>query len=200
MGMSSGAAVFGLVLAGGQSRRMGQDKGLLDYHGKPQRDYMFEQLEPICHQVFMSIRPGQEGTLPAGMPYILDENRYRGPFNGLLSAHHRFPGAAWLVVACDMPLMDTRALRYLLERRDPDAQATAFATRKSGLPEPLAAIWEPGALKQAITFLESGDSTCPRKFLINAHTHLVFPEDDLWLANANVPEEYEMLQEKLNRP
>lgn len=189
-----------MVLAGGQSRRMGQDKGLLDYHGKPQRDYLFEQLQPLCRNVYMSIRPGQEGALPQGMPYILDENQYRGPFNGLLSAHRTFPEVAWLVVACDLPLMDTKALRYLIDRRDPQALATAFATHKSGLPEPLAAIWEPGGLKQAITFLESGESTCPRKFLINANTRLVFPEDDLWLANANIPEDYEMLQEKLNRP
>lgn len=198
--MSSGPEVFGLVLAGGQSRRMGQDKGLLDYHGKPQREHIYEQLKPLCSQVFLSIRPGQEGALPDGVPFILDENMYRGPFNGLLSAHHAFPGVAWLVIACDLPLMDTRALRYLLDRRDPDAVATAFATHETGLPEPLAALWEPRALKEAITFLKSGESTCPRKFLINARTRLVFPEDDLWLANANAPEDYEVLQEKLNRP
>lgn len=198
--MSTGAEIYGLVLAGGQSRRMGQDKGLLDYHGKPQRDYTFEQLKPLCGRVFMSIRPGQEESLPDGTPYILDENRYRGPFNGLLSAHHRFPEAAWLVVACDLPLMDTRVLRYLVDRRDPQALATAFATHESGLPEPLAAIWEPQALRQAITFLESGESTCPRKFLIRSNARLVFPEDDLWLANANAPEDYDILQEKLNRP
>lgn len=197
--MSTGAEVYGLVLAGGQSRRMGHDKGLLDYHGKPQREYIYEQLVPLCRQVYLSIRPGQEASLPEGLPFILDENRYRGPFNGLLSAHHKFPKVAWLVVACDLPLMDTRALRYLLDSRDPEAQATAFATRASGLPEPLAALWEPQGLKQAISFLESGESTCPRKFLINAQTRLVFPEDDLWLANANAPEDYEMLQEKLNR-
>lgn len=198
--MSSGADVFGLVLAGGYSRRMGHDKGLLDYHGKPQREYIFEQLKLLCSRVYMSIRPGQEAALPEGMPFILDENTYRGPFNGLLSAHHQFPNAAWLVVACDLPLMDAHALRYLLERRDPAAMATAFATHQSGLPEPLAALWEPEALKQAVFFLEAGESTCPRKYLINANTRLVFPEDDLWLANANDPEDYEILLEKLNRP
>ena len=198
--MNAHAAILGLVLAGGQSRRMGQDKGLLNYHGKPQREYMFRQLEPLCDKVYISIRPEQERSLPEGMPYILDENKYRGPFNGLLSAHHLHPEAAWLVVACDLPLMDTRALRFLLERRDPNAMATAYATRESGLPEPLAAIWEPHALAQAIHFLESGESTCPRKFLINSNTRLVFPEDDLWLANANEPEDYELLLEKLNRP
>ncbi len=197
--MNSQATVLGLVLAGGQSRRMGQDKGLLDYHGKPQREYLYEQLAPLCERVYISIRSEQEQALPKGMPYILDENRYRGPFNGLLSAHRQFPNAAWLVVACDLPLMDTRALRFLMEQRDPGAMATAYATRQSGLPEPLAALWEPQALEQAIAYLESGNSTCPRKFLINTSTRLVYPEDDSWLANANAPEDYEILMEKLHR-
>ncbi|MDG1572923.1 molybdenum cofactor guanylyltransferase [Robiginitalea sp. M366] len=191
--------VKGLVLAGGQSRRMGRDKGLLEYHGKPQREYLYHQLQPLCSEVYLSLRPGQESDLPDHLPYILDENLYRGPFNGLLSAHHKFPDAAWLVVACDLPMMDTAALRYLLERRNPQAPATAFATQETGLPEPMAALWEPSGLQQAIGFLEQGESTCPRKFLIRQEASLVNPEDDLWLANANAPEDYEALMAKMGR-
>ena len=76
--------------------------------------------------------------------------------------------------------------------------ATAFATRKTGLPEPLAAIWEPLGLQAAETHLQTAESSCPRKFLLNTETALVFPEDDLWVANANEPEEYEALMQKLN--
>ncbi|MCO5723528.1 molybdenum cofactor guanylyltransferase [Robiginitalea marina] len=191
---------MGLVLAGGQSRRMGTDKGLLKYHGKPQREFLYEQLEPLCDRVFLSIRPEQRESLLPGLDYILDENRYKGPFNGLLSAHHAFPGAAWLVIACDLPLMDRSALAFLLARRDPEAMATAFATRASGLPEPLAAIWEPAGLREAEQYLASAESSCPRKYLLNTKTTLVFPEDDLWVANANEPGEYKSLRSKLNLP
>jgi molybdopterin-guanine dinucleotide biosynthesis protein A len=191
--------IKGLVLAGGKSRRMGKDKSLLTYHDKPQREYMYEQLQPVCNGVYLSIRPGQESELPEGLAYILDENQYKGPFNGLLSAHKKFPDAAWLVVACDLPLIDTKALQYLLERRDPKAMATAFATRKSGLPEPLAALWEPHGLKAAMEHMETAESSCPRKFLINTETVLVYPEDDHWLANANEPEDYENLLTKIKQ-
>ena len=189
---------MGLVLAGGRSTRMGTDKGLLTYHNKPQREYLYEQMRPLCQSVFLSIRPEQRESLPEGFGFIADENKYRGPLNGLLSAHHAYPEAAWLVVACDLPLVDREVLQYLLSRRDPKAMATAFATRKTGLPEPLAAIWEPHGLRAAEIHLQTSESSCPRKFLINTETSLVYPEDDLWVANANVPEEARALQAKLN--
>jgi len=196
--MADGTDIMGLVLAGGKSTRMGTDKGLLSYHGKPQREYLYEQMRPLCRDVYLSIRPEQKDSLPEGFASIADENIYRGPLNGLLSAHHAFPEAAWLVVACDLPLIDRQVLEYLISRRNPDAMATAFATRKTGLPEPLAAIWEPHGLQAAETHLQTAESSCPRKFLINTETTLVYPEDDLWVANANEPEEYEALLEKLN--
>jgi molybdopterin-guanine dinucleotide biosynthesis protein A len=196
--MDGETGIMGLVLAGGQSRRMGTDKGLLEYHGIPQRDFLYEQLQPLCDQVFLSIRPEQRESLPLDKGYILDENQYKGPFNGLLSAHHAFPEAAWLVIACDLPLVDREVLSFLLERRDPGAMATAFATRASGLPEPLAAIWEPAGLREAEQYLNTAESSCPRKYLLNTKTTLVFPEDDLWVANANDPGEYKALRSKLN--
>jgi len=196
--MAEGTDIRGLVLAGGKSTRMGRDKGLLSYHGKPQREYLYEQLRPLCREVYLSVRPEQKDSVPEGFAYIADENKYKGPLNGLLSAHHSYPDAAWLVVACDLPLIDRKVLEFLLERRNPNAMATAFATRKTGLPEPLAAIWEPLGLQAAETHMQTAQSSCPRKFLINTETTLVYPEDDLWVANANEPEEYEALLEKLN--
>jgi molybdopterin-guanine dinucleotide biosynthesis protein A len=196
--MTQKVNLMGLVLAGGRSTRMGTDKGLLTYHDKPQREYLYDQMRPLCSGVYLSIRPEQQDSLPEGFACIADENKYRGPFNGLLSAHHAFPDAAWLVMACDLPLIDREALEYLISRRNPKATATAFATRKTGLPEPLAAIWEPHGLLAAETHLKTAESSCPRKFLLNSETTLVVPEDDLWVANANQPEEYEALLDKLN--
>ena len=196
--MNQNTEIFGLVLAGGRSTRMGTDKGLLQYHNQPQREYLYEQLQGLCNEVYMSIRPEQASEIPDRFKCIADENLYRGPLNGLLSAHHAFPKVAWLVVACDLPLVDKKVLKYLLDRRDKKAMATAFATRKTGLPEPLAAIWEPHGLQQAENHIKTAESSCPRKFLLNVETSLVYPEDDLWVANANEPEEHRRLLTKLS--
>lgn len=194
--------LYGLVLAGGRSSRMGRDKGLLAYHGLPQREYLYRLLEPLCEKTFLSLRSDQAAAdnLGGSLQTILDEDQFKGPFNGLLSAHHRFRQAAWLVVACDLPLMDLSGLEMLIRQRHPTSVATAFATRANGLPEPLAAIWEPAGLRQAELYLETAESSCPRKFLIQSGAKLVIPKNDALLANANDPYEYERIQTKLAAP
>ncbi len=176
---------------------MGTDKGLIRYHGKPQREYLYDMLEGICEATFMSIRSGQLEEMDQDHRRIIDTDTFRGPFNGLSSAHQEFPGVAWLVLACDLPLIDGATLQLLVSAREPQRDATALATRESGLPEPLAAIWEPRALDKAPAYLEEAQSSCPRKYLLRSDTALVFPGQDLVLYNANSMEEYRQAREKL---
>jgi len=189
--------IYGLVLSGGKSTRMGTDKGLIAYHGIPQRDYLYQLLEKICDKTFMSIRKEQEAELSSTFNTIIDENVFKGPFNGILSAHKKYPDVAWLVLACDLPLIDEKSLQELIAARKGSADATAFAQKENPLPEPLCAIWEPQALKAAVTYLEQGNGSCPRKFLINNNTHLVFPENAQVLMNANSEVEYKEAMTKL---
>ena len=196
--MTSIANLYGLVLSGGKSTRMGTDKGLIKYHGVPQREYLYDLLNQVCDETFISLREDQKGELQTGMKTIIDLNEFRGPYNGLLSAHKKHPEAAWLVLACDLPLMDLEALKELISQRDSTKQATAFALNENPLPEPLCAIWEPHALKQSVSYLESGNGSCPRKYLINHDTKLVFPKNESILLNANSEEEYMEALEKLS--
>ena len=53
------APLYGLVLAGGRSTRMGQDKSLISYHGKAQREYMADLLGQWCSRTFISCRGDQ---------------------------------------------------------------------------------------------------------------------------------------------
>ena len=196
--MISTAKIYGLVLSGGKSTRMGTDKGLIEYHGVPQREHLYHLLSKACERTFISLRREQEATTPFGFATIADEDMFRGPFNGMLSAHSRHPEVAWLVLACDLPLMDLAGLEQLILERDPEKFATSFANQDDPLPEPMCAIWEPKALQNAITYLEAGNGTCPRKFLINNDTKLVFPENKSVITNANSKEDYEDVLEKLS--
>ncbi len=189
--------IYGLVLSGGKSTRMGTDKGLIAYHGIPQRDHLYQLLENICDKTFMSIRKEQEAEISSTFNTIVDEDVFKGPFNGILSAHKKYPDVAWLVLACDLPLIDEKSLRELIETRKGSADATAFAQKENPLPEPLCAIWEPQALKAAVIYLEQGNGSCPRKFLIDNNTHLVFPENAQVLMNANSEVEYKEAMTKL---
>lgn len=196
--MTSIAKLYGLVLSGGKSTRMGTDKSLIEYHGVPQREHLYHLLGKVCEQTFISLRQEQEAKTPFGFATIADEDKFRGPFNGILSAHSRHEEVAWLVLACDLPLIDLPALEQLIKERDPEKLATAFANEEDPLPEPLCAIWEPHALQKAITYLEAGNGTCPRKFLINNDTKLVFPKNKNVILNANSGAEYKEALAKLS--
>jgi molybdopterin-guanine dinucleotide biosynthesis protein A len=189
--------LYGLVLSGGKSTRMGKDKGVIQYHNLPQREHIYNLLSQVCDKTFLSIRKEQTSEISKDIASIVDKDEFKGPFNGLISAHKAYPKVAWLVLACDLPLIDLNAINQLMAARDKEKNATAFATRKSGLPEPLAAIWEPQGLTNSIDYLGQATSSCPRKFLINSAVKLVFPEDDTVLMNANSEEDYREVLSKL---
>ena len=195
--MTSIASIYGLVLSGGKSTRMGTDKGLIKYHDVPQREHLYAVLNQVCENTFISIREEQQSEFPNEMAVITDLNEFKGPYNGLLSAHEKYPEVAWLVLACDLPLMDLKALQELIAARDPENLATAFALKGNPLPEPLCAIWEPAALKRSRAYLEEGNGSCPRKFLINNKVKLVFPKNENVLLNANSEQEYKDALAKL---
>jgi molybdopterin-guanine dinucleotide biosynthesis protein A len=197
-GTITNSGLFGLVLSGGKSTRMGMDKGTLAYHGKPQREYLYDLLDNYCARTFLSIRSEQRSEFVNGQHLIIDNDAFRGPFNGLLSAHDQYPDKAWIVLACDLPLMNLKTIETLIGAWDQSGDATALATRESGLPEPLAAIWEPCGLAKAKKYIEDTGNSCPRKFLIRmAKTSLVHPNNDQVLYNANFHAEYQEVQTKL---
>lgn len=140
------APLWGLVLAGGLSLRMGRDKARLDYHGSPQVRWAYGLLAQICKQVFISVAAENSSAAAyAGLPAILDlGNPGSGPAAGLLAAWTFAPQAAWLVLAADMPFVTLPLLRTLAEGRDPAAVATVFH-HDDGTLEPLCTIWEPAA-------------------------------------------------------
>ena len=185
--------INGLVLAGGKSRRMGQDKGKINYHGKPQREHAFDLLSNCCNQTFFSCRPEQSADPDLfGMPIIFDNFLGLGPFGAIASAFRENPNTAWLVVACDLPLLYKDALDFLIQHRDPSKVATAFNSPDNEFPEPLITIWEPRSYPILLSFLSQGYS-CPRKVLINSEVALVDAPDTRVLTNVNSPEDMEGL-------
>lgn len=181
--------VRGLVLAGGYSTRMGQDKGLINWHGKPQREYLVELLEGLGLPTCISCRPEQVRELP-GFNLVVDVVANQGPLGAIFSAFSVDPEAAWLVVACDMPDLDTATLEYLLDHRRPELAGTAFRAPAfdDDSPDPLCAIWEPASFSVVKQRLEA-DRRCARKALRLAGVHLLDPPNPDALRNVNTPEE-----------
>jgi len=188
----------GLVLAGGKSQRMGFDKGHVNWHGKPQRYHMADMLKPFCNEVFISCRPGQHGEVDAQYPVLVDTFTGLGPFGAILSAFREKPDSAWLVIACDLPLMDEATLRNLVAWRNSSSTATAYHSPVTDFPEPLIAIWEPKSYPILLSFLAQGYS-CPRKVLINTEINLLNAPDPEALTNVNTPEDMEKVKRVLHQ-
>lgn len=190
-------ALYGLVLAGGRSSRMHADKAALTYRRRPQLELAFELLTPFVSRAWVSVREDQrDDPLRAAYPQIVDGPGVEGPIAGIIAALSAHSEAAWLVVACDLPLLDANTLRGLLAGRDNSRLATAFRSATDGLPEPLCAIYEPASRESILRFVASGIS-CPRKFLSRHDVALLAPASPSALANTNTPEELAAVRQAL---
>ncbi len=192
------APLRGLVLAGGKSVRMGTDKGAINYHGKPQREYVYEMLGRLGATPFLSGRKAQTEAWQADFSVLPDTFTGLGPFGAILSAFRENPNTAWLCVACDLPLLTEKALQHLIDRRDPSKIATAFHNPATDFPEPLITIWEPKSYPILLHFLSLGYS-CPRKVLINSDVKIVQPLNKEVLKNVNTAAERDEVERDFRR-
>jgi molybdopterin-guanine dinucleotide biosynthesis protein A len=190
--------LYGLVLAGGKSERMGQDKGAINWHQKEQRYHMADLLKNYTDQVYISCRASQQPDVDPAYQTLPDTFTGLGPFGAILSAFRAQPEKAWLVVACDLPLLDKATLDFLTAHRTPSAIATTFKSDYNGFPEPLITIWEPKSYAVLLSFLAQGYS-CPRKVLINSDTHILNAPQTEALTNVNTPEEREQVKALLQQ-
>lgn len=190
-------ALYGLVLAGGRSRRMQADKAALAFGRKPQLERAFELLVPRVERAWISVRDDQRGeSLRAGYPQIVDGDHGEGPIAGIIAAQALHPDAAWLVLACDLPLLDGTTLDQLLAGRDRRRLATAFRSSSGGLPEPLCAIYEPASREPILRHVAAGRQ-CPRKFLLTHDTALLAAALPHALDNANTPQDLQAMRTEL---
>jgi molybdopterin-guanine dinucleotide biosynthesis protein A len=183
------SGLLGLVLAGGRSTRMCADKAALSYGARPQLAVAYDLVARHVGRAFVSVRADQAAEpLRATYPQVVDGPTGRGPIAGIIAAQAREPGAAWLVVACDLPQLDDATLGHLVSRRDPHRLATAYGSAHDGLPEPLCAIYEPASRPAILAYVAAGQD-CPRRFLASHDAQLLDPPFEAALDNANTPDD-----------
>lgn len=184
----------GLVLSGGESLRMGFDKGLMNYHGLSHREYLYHLLLPFTTETYISCRPGQ--IRDEDIPILEDQFPDLGPFGAMLTAFHFDPNAAWLVVACDFPLIDHAGIEQLVQNRDTSSVATSFLDPNTLMPEPWITILEPRIFPILEDYHSKGRSSL-RGVLVDYDSTLIRPEHPDILLNANTQEEAEAIKRKI---
>jgi molybdopterin-guanine dinucleotide biosynthesis protein A len=188
----------GLVLAGGQSSRMGSDKASLSIAGNTLLERAVAALSEHLPSVYVSITDKQAADPGrARFSLIKDELHDIGPAAGILSAHMQDPEAAWLVIACDMPLLDSALIAALIAGRDPRCDATAWLPDQVATPEPLCTIYEPATLAAFLSKVQAGGNPSPRAWLLDAKPHLLPLTRTGMLVGANTREEFKSLTVRL---
>lgn len=187
-------ALQGLVLAGGKSQRMGQDKGAIIYHQKEQREQLADLLQVHCQNVFLSLN--QQQAIDSPYEILRDQFIDLGPMSALLTAFQKMPNSAIFCLPCDLPFAKEDLLKLLVENRNPQKIATCFYNSDTDFPEPLITIWEPRSYPIMLEWLSRGYS-CPRKILINSDIEMIQIPEVEWLFNANTPEEREAAIKKI---
>lgn len=180
---------YGLVLSGGHSKRMGEAKALINYHGKPHAEFIYDVLNQYCDKVFISGRESQwKDSALEKLPMVFDKYENAGPMGGILSAFDHAPDANWIVVACDLIYFNEKTVQKLLAGFNNSVIATCYKNIETDLPEPLCALYTPAA---QTVFMDAYMSNvrCPVKVLKNIKTELLDQEEGINLANINTQEE-----------
>lgn len=180
--------LFGLVLAGGRSRRFGSDKAAVEVDGRTLLARTVGLLRPLLTRIFVSVRADQtDDALRSAFPLIVDDEMDLGPAGGLLAAHRQHDDVAWFVVACDMPGLNEETVRNLVQSRNSRRAATAFRSPVDGIVEPLCAIYEPATLARFARRAPTGQGLSPRDLLTDSDVEFVDLADAGALANVNTP-------------
>lgn len=157
----SDLAPVGVVLCGGQSTRMGKDKGLLKEGTQTWAQMAAQKLAVFQQPVAVSVNRRQlpaYSTLFSKEQLVPDNDdvAVKGPLLGLLSVHLKFPGNDLLVLACDMKDMSTAVLQNV-HHHATQSNHEAFVCATDGKPQPLFGIYTANGLKRLYSLLGAGE-------------------------------------------
>lgn len=182
--------VTGLILAGGQARRMGgTDKGLIEYRQQPLIEHVIGALSPQTERLVINANRHQAIYQSYGYPVISDEvEGYQGPLAGMLAGLKTIDSDFLLTAPCDCPFINPRLRQRMLETLLFAGKTVAVATDGERL-QPVFSLLPVHLKNSLVDFLESGErkidnwlyqhdvaevdfSDCPEMF-----TNLNHPED-----------------------
>ncbi len=108
--------IVGVILAGGRATRMAhQDKGLVNYNGRPLIHYAITALAPVVDQVLINANRNIERYQHFGLPIVTDQtDSFESPLAGVLAAMTFSDADVFAVIPCDCPLIKTQHVQKLL--------------------------------------------------------------------------------------
>ena len=198
--MPEAISVSGFVLVGGRSRRMGQDKALLPFQGRPLFHHAVELLRPHAAQVTLLGPPARYGDF--GIPVLPDRRPGRGPLEALCTGLENSPCEWNIFLACDLPFLEGRFVQFLIERALA-SEAQAVVPRTADGWQPLCAAYQRCCLPVMQQGLEEEPAGIVNR-LAQLHVQVLAPDQLLpfgfsprMFKNINTAEDWELVQREL---
>jgi molybdenum cofactor guanylyltransferase len=181
----------GIILSGGKSSRLGEEKGLAGFNGKPLVSYAIDVLKPLCGKLVISANNQLKEYAKFGYEIVQDEFKGIGPMGGILTCLKKSESRFNLILSCDTPFVSTALFDYLLKEAE---HYQIVVPSHDGFIEPLCAIYATNVLWELQHSVESGNFKMHDFFkkadlkAIDITPDLPFYSDDLFV-NINTPKE-----------
>ncbi|CAM3630020.1 molybdenum cofactor guanylyltransferase [Cytobacillus oceanisediminis] len=189
-------SITGIILAGGHSSRMGENKALLQIGGKTVIERIANQLASMSSEMII-VANNQEEYQFLGLPMVSDQWKEKGPLAGIHAGLTASNTLKNLIVACDMPFISTELGKILLKKLD---------THQAAVPEiegrlhPLYAAYRKDTKEAAEQALRDNRLRI-REFLHDINASIMkgdelkrmgFLYEQAHFFNMNLPDEYQM--------
>jgi len=179
--------ITGIILAGGESRRMGTFKPLVPYQGKLLINWVFDALLPVCSDMIIIANSGDFSALTATV--YPDNYPGNGPAGGIEAGLSHCRTNLALITSCDTPNLSTGFFNYLLQNH---SRFDISIASHEGINEPLIGVFSRSVQPVFRNAILAGDPHPPRIIRqcnwheVLIHTGLNFSKPDLFL-NLNTP-------------
>lgn len=198
--MSTTAPIAGLILAGGNARRMGGiEKGLVQLHGQPLIQYVIDRLSPHVDWLAISANRYLDHYAGFNLPVFPDAIRWQdmGPLSGLASLTETLPAhIEYIQIApCDTPFLPTDLITRLTQTLNSKPNCQAVYPVSSSGPHPSLMQVKRDTLSSLPDYLESGGRKL-RVWLESHQAQPVFFDCDQAFINVNDPETLKLLEDQ----
>ncbi|MGB7378908.1 MAG: molybdenum cofactor guanylyltransferase [Rivularia sp. (in: cyanobacteria)] len=183
------------MLAGGKSSRMGRDKALVPYQGKPMLQRVY-QVAAACTEKVYVLTPWikrYQNILPSNCQYLIETQPGKGPVNGLYEGLEQISADWILLLACDLPLLDVEIIQSWINKLSQIPTSTlALVPQRSQIWEPMCAFYRKEVKMELDTFLKLGKRSFQELLSgIEVEALNIDPKVDLMLFNCNSPGDLE---------
>ena len=180
--------ITAIILAGGKSSRMMEDKGLIYLHDKMMIEHIIERVIKITGNIMIITK--NPAYRKFGYPCYADAVKDKGPLGGIYTGLINSSTKKNLVVGCDTPFLSENILTALIEKsKDEDV----LITQHKGKAEPLCAVYDRNCIPHFNTFLQQ-DKLKITDALSGLKTVVIDFDREGWIkedafANINTPED-----------